>query len=45
MGRGPRMAPMLYDTIRQKLQTLSHEAVRIHLALEVTPTRMKNYLL
>jgi hypothetical protein len=45
MGRGPRMAPMLYDTIRQKLQTLSHEAVRIQLSPEITPTRMKNYLL
>jgi hypothetical protein len=45
MGRGPRMAPMLYDTLRQKLQTLSREAVRIHLGPEITPTRMKTYLL
>jgi hypothetical protein len=45
LGRGPRMEPMLYDTLRQKIQTLSSEAVRIHLGPEITPTRMKNYLL
>jgi hypothetical protein len=45
MGRGPRMEPMLYDTIRQKIQSLSGEALRIHLGPEITPTRMKNYLL
>jgi hypothetical protein len=45
MGRGPRMEPMLYETIRRKLQTLSSEAVRIHLGPEISPTRMKNYLL
>jgi hypothetical protein len=45
MGRGPRMEPMLYDTLRQKLQALSGEAVRIHLGPEITPTRMKNYIL
>jgi hypothetical protein len=45
MGRGPRMEPMLYDTLRQKIQALSSEAVRIHLGPEITPQRMKNYLL
>jgi hypothetical protein len=45
MGRGPRMEPMLYDTLRQKIQTLSSEAVRIHLGPEITPNRLKNYLL
>jgi hypothetical protein len=45
LGRGPRMEPMLYDTLRQQIQTLSSEAVRIHLGPEITPTRMKNYLL
>jgi hypothetical protein len=44
MGRGPRMEPMLYDTLRTKIQSLSSEAVRIHLGPEITPTRMKNYL-
>jgi hypothetical protein len=39
------MEPMLYETLRQKIQTLSGEAVRIHLGPEITPNRMKNYLL
>ena len=45
MGRGPRMEPILYETLRQKIQALSSEAVRIHLGTEITPQRMKNYLL
>jgi hypothetical protein len=45
MGRGPRMEPMLYETLRQKIQSLSSEAVRIHLGPEITPQRMKKYLL
>src|SRR2546425_7215601 len=45
MGRGPRMEPVLYDTLRQKIQSLSSEAVRIHLGPEIRPERMKNYLL
>jgi hypothetical protein len=45
MGRGPRMEPMLYDTLRQKIQSLSSEATRIHLGPEITPRRMRNYLL
>jgi hypothetical protein len=45
MGRGPRMEPMLYDTLRQKIQVLSSEATRIHLGPEIKPERMKNYLL
>jgi hypothetical protein len=45
MGRGPRMEPMLYDTLRAKIQSLSTEATRIHLGPEITPERMKNYLL
>jgi hypothetical protein len=45
MGRGPRMEPMLYDTLRQKIQSLSSEAVRIHLGPEITPQRMKNFIL
>ena len=44
MSRGPRMEPMLYDTLRHKLQSLSTDATRIHLGPEITPTRMKNYL-
>jgi hypothetical protein len=45
MGRGPRMEPMLYDTLRQKIQSLSGEAVRVRLGPEIRPKRMKNYLL
>jgi hypothetical protein len=45
MGRGPRMEPMLYDTLRQKIQSLSSEATRIHLGPEIRPERMKHYLL
>ena len=44
MGRGPRMEPMLYDTLRQKIQTLTTEATRIRLGPEISPTRMRNYL-
>jgi hypothetical protein len=45
MGRGPRMEPMLYETLRQKIQALSTEATRIHLGPEIRPQRMKNYIL
>jgi hypothetical protein len=44
MGRGPRMEPMLYETLRTKIQSLSTEAVRIHLGPEIRPERMKRYL-
>jgi len=43
MGRGPRMEPMLYETLRQKIQSLSTDATRIHLGPEITPTRMKTF--
>jgi hypothetical protein len=29
MGRGPRMEPMLYETLRTKLQSLSSEEVTL----------------
>ena len=45
MGRGPRMEPMLYDTLRKKIQSLSDQAARIRLAPEISPIRMKNYVL
>src|SRR3712207_5611795 len=45
MGRGPRMEPLLYDTLRQKIQALSTEATRIRLGPEIRPARMKDYLL
>lgn len=45
MGRGPRMEPMLYHTLRQKIQALSTAAARVRLGPEITPLRMKNYIL
>jgi hypothetical protein len=45
MGRGPRMEPLLYDTLKKKIQALSDDAVRIRLGPEIRPERMKNYLL
>jgi hypothetical protein len=45
MGRGSRMEPMLYNTLLKKIQSLSDQATRIHLGPEITPQRMKNYLL
>ena len=45
MGRGPRMEPLLYETLRQKIQALSTEATRIRLGPEIQPARMKTYLL
>jgi hypothetical protein len=44
-GRGTRMEPMLYDTLRQKIRSLSTDATRIRLGSEMIPQRMKNYLL
>jgi hypothetical protein len=45
MGQRPRMEPMLYDTLRQKIQALSTTAARVRLGPEITPLRMKNYIL
>jgi hypothetical protein len=39
------MEPMLYDTLRQKIQSLLSEATRIHLGPEIRPERMKNNIL
>ena len=44
LGRGPRMEPMLYDTLRQKMQSLSGEAVRVRLGPEISPQRMTRYI-
>jgi hypothetical protein len=45
MGRGPRMEPMLYDTLRKKIESLADQATRVHLGPEITQQRMRNYLL
>jgi hypothetical protein len=42
LDQARRMEPMLYDTLRQKIQSLSTDATRIHLGPEMTPQRMKN---
>jgi hypothetical protein len=39
------MDPMLYDTLRQKIQSVSTEATRIHLGPEITPERTKRSIL
>jgi hypothetical protein len=45
MGRGPRMEPLLYDTLKKKIQSLSDQAARIRFGPEIRPGRMKNYIL
>jgi hypothetical protein len=45
MGRGPRMEPLLYDTLRKKIQSLSTDASRVRLGPDITPQRMKSYIL
>jgi hypothetical protein len=48
MGRGPRMEPLLYDTLRKKIQSLSslsEDAARIRFGPEIRPERMKNSIL
>ncbi len=44
MSRGPRMEPLLYQMLRQKIQALTTDAVHIHLGPELTPTRMGRYV-
>jgi hypothetical protein len=45
MGRGPHMEPMLYDSLRKKIQALTTETTRIRLGPEISPNRMRNYIL
>jgi hypothetical protein len=45
MGHGPRMEPMLYETLRKKIQSLSTEAARVRHGPEITSQRLKNYIL
>jgi hypothetical protein len=44
MGRGPRMEPRLYDTLRKKIQSLADQAARIRFGPEIRPARMTNYI-
>jgi hypothetical protein len=45
LGRGPHMEPLLYDTLRKKIQALSADAVRIRLGPEITQQRMHRSVL
>src|ERR671938_182382 len=45
MGRGTRMEPLLYDTLRKKIQSLTDQAARIRIGPEIRPERMRNYIL
>jgi hypothetical protein len=45
VGRGPRMEPLLYDTLRNKIQSLTDQAARIRFGPEIRPQRMKHYIL
>jgi hypothetical protein len=44
MARGPRLEPLLYDTLRTKPQSLSGEAIRVDLGPKIRPERMKKYI-
>jgi hypothetical protein len=45
MGRGPRMEPLLYDTLKNKIHSLTDQAARIRFGPEIRPERMKNSIL
>jgi hypothetical protein len=42
MGRGPRMEPELYNTLKDKIQSLDNTATRLTLPEGTSPTTMKN---
>jgi hypothetical protein len=41
LGRGPRMEPLLYDTLTKRIQALSADAVLVRLGPEIRPERMR----
>ena len=45
MGRGPRMDPILYGSLRSKISSLSDSAARMDIPEEVSPITMKNRIL
>jgi hypothetical protein len=45
MGRGPRMAPELYQAFKEKIQSLDNTATRIMLPEGTSPTTLKNRIL
>ena len=45
MGRGPRMEPMLYQALRDKIRSLDTTAIRMPLPDGTSPTTMKHCIL
>ena len=45
MGRGSRMDPLLYQALKEKIQSLDHTAARMTLPEGTSPTTMKNRIL
>ena len=45
MGRGPRMDPILYNALKNKISSLSSSAARMNLPSGVSPVTMKNRIL
>ena len=45
MGRGPRMDPVLYDSLRTKIQSMTDQAARITIGNGVSRATMKNRIL
>ena len=45
IGRGPRMDPGLYHTLKEKLQSLDNTATRLTVPEGTTSTTMKNRIL
>ena len=45
LSRGPRMDPVLYDSLRKKILSLSSHAARMPLGEEVSRTTIKNRIL
>jgi hypothetical protein len=45
MTRGPRMAPRLYQALRDKIRSLDTTAIRMPLPGGTSPTMMKNRIL
>ena len=45
VSRGPRMAPDLYNALKQKIQSLDNTAARMPLPEGTSPTTMKNRIL
>jgi hypothetical protein len=41
LGRGPRMEPLLSDTLTKRIQALSADAVLVRLGPEIRPERMR----